>query len=150
MDWNFVIFSALKILGVFSVLMFIVAYAVWVERKVAAAVQDRIGPTRFGIFGLLQPAADAIKAYEPFQQTINDFSTTWTEKSADLTALKDGLAAGKLEGDVAAKTAELNSLVTTATENLANWQSSYGAIKGGVDSALNNLNQVIAGFTAGK
>jgi NADH-quinone oxidoreductase subunit H len=63
MDWNFVIFSALKILGVFSVLMFIVAYAVWVERKVAAAVQDRIGPNRFGIFGLLQPAADAIKAF---------------------------------------------------------------------------------------
>ena len=63
MDWNFVIFSAVKIVGVFSVLMFIVAYAVWVERKVSAAVQDRRGPNRFGPFGLLQPAADAIKAF---------------------------------------------------------------------------------------
>jgi NADH-quinone oxidoreductase subunit H len=63
MDWNFILFSALKILGVFSVLMFIVAYAVWVERKVSAAIQDRIGPNRFGIFGLLQPAADAVKAF---------------------------------------------------------------------------------------
>jgi NADH-quinone oxidoreductase subunit H len=63
MDWNFVIFSAVKIIGVFSVLMFIVAYAVWVERKVSAAVQDRHGPNRFGPFGLLQPAADAIKAF---------------------------------------------------------------------------------------
>src|SRR6476469_1076789 len=63
MDWNFILFSALKILGVFSVLMFIVAYAVWVERKVAAAIQDRRGPNRFGPFGLLQPAADAIKAF---------------------------------------------------------------------------------------
>ena len=62
MDWNFIIFSVVKIIGVFSVLMFIVAYAVWVERKVAAAIQDRIGPNRFGPFGLLQPAADAIKA----------------------------------------------------------------------------------------
>ena len=58
-----VLFSAVKILGVFSVLMFIVAYAVWVERKVSAAIQDRHGPNRVGIFGLLQPIADAIKSF---------------------------------------------------------------------------------------
>ena len=63
MDWNFIIFSVVKIIGVFSVLMFIVAYAVWVERKVSAAIQDRRGPNRFGPFGLLQPAADAVKAF---------------------------------------------------------------------------------------
>ena len=63
MDWNFILFSALKILGAFSVLMFIVAYAVWVERKVSAAIQDRHGPNRFGPFGLLQPAADAVKSF---------------------------------------------------------------------------------------
>lgn len=59
----FALFSGVKILGVFSVMMFIVAYAVWVERKVAAAIQGRIGPNRAGPFGLLQPAADAIKAF---------------------------------------------------------------------------------------
>jgi NADH-quinone oxidoreductase subunit H len=68
-DWlstdagQFTLFSALKILCVFSVMMFIVAYAVWVERKTAAAIQDRHGPNRVGIFGLLQPAADAIKSF---------------------------------------------------------------------------------------
>jgi NADH-quinone oxidoreductase subunit H len=61
--WQFVLFSGIKILVVFSILMFIVAYAVWVERKVSAAIQDRHGPNRVGIFGLLQPAADAVKAF---------------------------------------------------------------------------------------
>jgi NADH-quinone oxidoreductase subunit H len=60
---EFVVFSVAKIVAVFSILMFIVAYAVWVERKVSAAIQDRRGPNRVGIFGLLQPAADAVKAF---------------------------------------------------------------------------------------
>src|SRR3954454_23585167 len=64
MDWKtFILFSAVKIIGVFSVLMTIVAYAVWVERKVSAAIQDRLGPNRLGPFGLLQPAADAVKSF---------------------------------------------------------------------------------------
>src|SRR5215467_11749301 len=60
---QFALFSAVKIVGVFAVLMFIVAYAVWVERRVSAAIQDRIGPNRVGIFGLGQPIADAVKSF---------------------------------------------------------------------------------------
>jgi NADH-quinone oxidoreductase subunit H len=60
---NFLVLTAVKIIGVFAILMFIVAYAVWVERKLSAAIQDRYGPNRVGIFGLLQPIADSIKAF---------------------------------------------------------------------------------------
>jgi NADH-quinone oxidoreductase subunit H len=60
---QFVLISGVKILGVFSVTMAIVAYAVYVERRVAAFIQDRVGPNRVGPFGLLQPLADAVKSF---------------------------------------------------------------------------------------
>ena len=36
---------------------------IWVERKLAGRIQDRLGPNRAGPFGLLQPLADVIKIF---------------------------------------------------------------------------------------
>lgn len=91
---------------------------------------------------------DALGAYAPLQQTINDYIKTWSDKSAEVTALKDGLAAGKIEGDVSAKLTELNAEVENANENLKAWQASYATVKSGVESALANLNTVVSGLAA--
>jgi NADH-quinone oxidoreductase subunit H len=61
-----VIGIVLKIFIVANVIMGAVAYLIYVERKVAAYAQDRLGPNRaggeFGVpFGLLQPLADGAK-----------------------------------------------------------------------------------------
>jgi len=58
----------LKVLAVVLVLQGVVAYLIYVERKVCAFIQDRVGPNRVGWFGLLQPIADGGKLLlkEPF------------------------------------------------------------------------------------
>ncbi|MBI1983084.1 MAG: NADH-quinone oxidoreductase subunit NuoH [Acidobacteria bacterium] len=55
------ILATLKILIVFLVLSGLVAYLVYMERKVLAFMQARLGPMRVGPWGLLQPVADGIK-----------------------------------------------------------------------------------------
>src|SRR5204863_1166488 len=58
---NFFIISLIKAGVVAFVLLTTLAYLQWIERKVIAHVQLRVGPRRVGPHGLLQPLADVIK-----------------------------------------------------------------------------------------
>ncbi|RYZ54942.1 MAG: NADH-quinone oxidoreductase subunit NuoH [Sphingobacteriales bacterium] len=63
MDWLLIIEKLVLITVILLVSLGIAAYATWGERKVAAIMQDRIGPARAGIFGLMQPLADGLKLF---------------------------------------------------------------------------------------
>ncbi len=76
MDWNFIIFSLVKIAIVVGVVQGLVAYSVLAERKISAWIQDRVGPNRttppfmkyipilgplLTRWGMFQPLADGLK-----------------------------------------------------------------------------------------
>ncbi len=59
----FIAYKIILVLLVFLISLGIAAYSTYAERKVAAFMQDRIGPDRAGPFGIFQPLADGLKMF---------------------------------------------------------------------------------------
>ncbi len=63
MDTALLIEKSILVLLLFLVSLGAAAYMTYFERKLAAWIQDRVGPDRAGPFGILQPIADGVKMF---------------------------------------------------------------------------------------
>jgi len=61
MDLFFIGITFAKIASLLAVVLGLMNYSVYAERRISALIQDRLGPNRVGPAGLLQPIADACK-----------------------------------------------------------------------------------------
>jgi NADH-quinone oxidoreductase subunit H len=90
----FILYKFILVLVVFLISLGIAAYSTYAERKVAAFMQDRVGPDRAGPFGLLQPLADGLKMFmkeEIIPSVSNKFLFVLGPSLAMLTALMTGV-----------------------------------------------------------
>ncbi|HAT91180.1 MAG TPA: NADH-quinone oxidoreductase subunit NuoH [Sphingobacterium sp.] len=63
MEWSFVIEKLILVSVIFVVTLVIAMYSTLAERKIAGFMQDRYGPDRAGLFGILQPLCDGGKFF---------------------------------------------------------------------------------------
>lgn len=63
LEWLLVLDKTVIAFVAFAITLLIATYSTYAERKVAAFLQDRVGPDRAGPFGIFQPLADAGKFF---------------------------------------------------------------------------------------
>lgn len=71
MELAFYFEKLIMVLIVFAITMLVALYATYGERKIAGFIQDRYGPNRAGIFGLLQPVCDGAKLFAKEEFFVN-------------------------------------------------------------------------------
>lgn len=94
----------------------------------------------------LQAYNDSGAGFEAVSAQLNELKGTWSAKGEEVKALQDGLAAGKLDGDVTAKIAELNNYITTSETAVAGMKETVNKTSEASKSAYDALKASVSAY----
>ena len=98
------------------------------------------------ISAALQSYKDSGAGLDAVATQLNELKGTWSAKAEEIKALQDGLAAGKLEGDVTAKIAELTNYITTTETSITGMKETVNQTSEGSKMALETLKAAVSAY----
>lgn len=109
-----------------------------VDPKMAAKMKPEMTASLDSLKNAFTTSIDGIGG---LASEVTSFATSWEEMSKKLAGLKDGLAAGKLEGDVLAQVDELKNASMDATTKVEGWTSKLNDAKAAAMAAYDMFKQ---------
>lgn len=100
--------------------------------------------------GLIQNATGQSTALTGITEQITTFVGEWTEKSAKLNELKEGLASGSLPADVTGTIASLTEAVSGASTKVEGWKEQLASAKTALASIVQQHGDLLASLTGGE
>jgi hypothetical protein len=119
-------------------------------KNIPAETKEKLGEA--GTASLNELQISMLKHDNTFNSLIsevNEFIGQWTEKGAEVTALKEGLENGKIEGDVMSKISSLTEMITNGQNKLEGWTGSLNTVKEAAAANFGSFQELIASLTAG-
>jgi flagellar biosynthesis chaperone FliJ len=91
--------------------------------------------------------AKALEGFNPIQNELAQTMSTWTEKTAALKGLTEGLASNKLDGNVSATIEDLQGTLTQVNDLIPTWKTQFETQRDGVNRSLEQLNTIYSAMT---
>ena len=93
--------------------------------------------------GIKASAQNNLKGLTAISSEMDGFISGWKEKGKLMSSLKDGLASGKFEGDIAGTITSLTTAANEATAKMGSWKEKLA----GIQSAAAKAKQLFAEFS---
>lgn len=113
--------------------------------QITEELKSKLGEDALGQLTTLIAGNSSISSgFSGISQEVLGFISNWEDKGKLLTGLKDGLTAGKLEGDVEGTISTLTSLIGEGKEKVGSWEEKLGGTQSAAEAAFAKFQEIVS------